>query len=150
MVDHCIILIEQSNREFHRLPEGTPIQLAPRFVADLLMQKHPPHRFLHGDDLPLSTLLRKGTVTGKCTHLPDGGLRIGCFAQRLQRLDGFGGKQIVTVHKGKELAVSLHEPHIPGIGQAAIFLMEHANALILCRIFLAECTALIRGSVIDQ
>ena len=81
--------------------------------------------------------------------LPDGGLRIDvCTASPASRRL-WGGKQIVTVQQGKELAVSLHEPY-SGHRAAAIFLMEHANALILCRIFLAECTALIRGSVIDQ
>ena len=59
---------------------------------------------------------------------------------------------VVTVDKGQPLAVRICEGPIdggiPGGGQAAVFLMDHADAGILGGIFIANGTAVIRASVI--
>ena len=72
------------------------------------------------------------------------------FAGIEQSLQIGRAKDVVRVHKRVIAALRSVNPRIAGSRQALVFLMDHTDALILCRHLVAQLTAAVGGTVVHQ
>ena len=131
--------------------ESAGIQLIPGGGVQVVPVENPPHQLDAGDNLlPLraeahrtgALLLVVSSGANQLRPVAQSGLHQGLVGIRLQ--------PVVAVGEGQIFSGGRFDSGIPGIAEAAVFLMNDTNAAVPACVVIAERTAAVRGAVIHQ
>ena len=119
----------------------------------MIPPEDPAHQLLAGNEFLLLRAQPLGLSTGGAVLvIPPGADHFGVvlFCQRQHGLKSIRLQPVVAVHKGKIIPGRHIDPRVPGVAEAAVFLVDHPDAAVLLGKFIADGPAAVRGAVIHQ